>query len=1366
MVLRPSASEPRLPHSLARANSDFGSRSERHARHREEPPQNEQPEENWELRHGFEEDHNSEEYLNILNNQFYMYYTDKRHETGGKPRQDEYRSANAEWRQRDRVKTFIAALQICLNIGVDPPDVVKTDPAAKLECWIDPASSGASGQKTLETIGKQLQAQYESLSIRTRYKQVLDPSIEDTKKCCVSLRRNARDERILFHYNGHGVPLPTTSGEIWYFNKSFTQYIPVSLYDLQAWLASPTIYVFDVSHAGNITDNFERFNQKHLSEAADTLAKDPKATVQNYSDNIILAACGAKESLPTNPDLPADMFTSCLTTPVTIALRCFVLDSKLPLDVNLKDLTKIPGRLQERRTPLGELNWIFTAVTDTIAWNTLPTSLFKKLFRQDLMVAALFRNYLLAERLMRFNDCHPITIPALPRTHDHPLWSAWDLAIEMVLNQLPALIENEDGGTPYEYQHSTFFAEQLTAFEVYLTQGAPQKKRPDQLPIVLQVLLSQVHRLRALILLSRFLDLGPWAVDLALNIGIFPYVLKLLQSSATELKPVMIFIWTRLLAVDQSSQPDLLRDNGFKYFMAAMRPDAELIVINSSEHRAMSTFIITMLCRNFQQGQAAVLGPETFQACIDNLQDTENPLLRQWSCLCISILWKNFPEAKWYGMRVYAHDHLCDMSYDPVPEVRAAALHALGNFIGIPDPSDQVVQTEGDIAVNLMSMTPLDGSSMVRIELVVFFSVFVKRHEQKFMVCAFEDLVAAREKMQSPESRTDHSVGSSSGRTTPSSPRSEESEDKPVSGASIQATMWKHICIMSVDPHPEVAEKATMVVDYVHAKLLNSPLEQPTRQIMAQLRNMSRKAKPPPRQPSVLNLPKHGQQTPQQQTASPPQSPLPRTDSYISRTFSAVRSLTFGSSTSLAHSASKLGLDSPTPLSRASTLRQQGPGRSKVPAEWSRPPDAQDPQSNSTNYQPAKAPAPRGYQPPKDDADITLPLTSGFLEWCIEYFREPQMKPNDHEEPGSDDYNSRLWRRMRNERTLNTTQPLKSVAGTSRWDIPEGSFNNGGQPTKMCFHQFEDHLIVADDRDTVSVWNWQEGVRLNRFSNGNPAGSRISEARFINEDDQALLMTGSSDGVVRLYRDYDQEKKVELISTFRGVSDLISSTKNAGLVLDWQQGQGKLLCAGDMKVIRVWNAATEVCVREIPARSGSCITSITSDQVAGNVFVAGYGDGAIRVFDQRKRPVTAMTKSWRHHKQWIVNVHMQRGGMRELVSGSRNGEVKLWDLRMDAPIRTIVATKDMLRTLSVHEHAPIFATGSDRHHINFFNVNSAFLNSIDVGSRFLHIGQQHRSPVASTVFHPHKMTMAYSALGDTHVNLFTCLPKGIAAQEI
>jgi regulator-associated protein of mTOR len=110
-----------------------------------------------------------------------------------------------------------------------------------------------------------------------------------------------------------------------------------------------------------------------------------------------------------------------------------------------------------------------------------------------------------------------------------------------------------------------------------------------------------------------------------------------------------------------------------------------------------------------------------------------------------------------------------------------------------------------------------------------------------------------------------------------------------------------------------------------------------------------------------------------------------------------------------------------------------------------------------------------------------------------------------------------------------------------------------------------------------SIWDWQRQTRLNRFSNGNPVGSKINGLRFINEDDQALLMTGSSDGVLKIFRGYESGEVAEVVTAFRALSDLIPSNKNAGLVFDWQQGQGKALVAGDVKVIKVWNDGTEVC---------------------------------------------------------------------------------------------------------------------------------------------------------------------------------------------
>lgn len=149
---------------------------------------------------------------------------------------------------------------------------------------------------------------------------------------------------------------------------------------------------------------------------------------------------------------------------------------------------RIPGKHTDRKTLLGELNWIFTSITDTIAWNMLPRSVFQKLFRQDLLLASLFRNFMLAERILKACGCQPVSSPRLPPMHQHPLWDAWDVTAEQALLQLPTVI-NDDA----RFVQSSFFKEQLTAFEFWLNHsGASPASPPQQLPIVLQVLLSQV----------------------------------------------------------------------------------------------------------------------------------------------------------------------------------------------------------------------------------------------------------------------------------------------------------------------------------------------------------------------------------------------------------------------------------------------------------------------------------------------------------------------------------------------------------------------------------------------------------------------------------------------------------------------------------------------------------------------------------------------------------------------------------------------------------------------------------------------------------------------------------------------------------
>ena len=893
-----------------------------------------------------------------------MYFNYKRHESACNPSERKKGQATQDWRMRERLKTVSAALVLCLNIGVDPPDITKTVPAAKLECWVDPFALPAA--KALEAIGKNLQQQYETLSMRTRYKQHLDPSVEDTKKFCSSVRRTAKDERILFHYNGHGVPRPTASGEIWVFNKNYTQYIPVSLYDLQSWLGSPCLYVYDCSGAGHIVQNFNRFVEQRESENRKENTPPKNGTTNgtmaatgppplSYKDSIQLAACGANEILPMNPNLPADLFTCCLTSPIEIALRFFVLHNPLPSNVTVDMVMKLPGRLQDRRTPLGELNWIFTAITDTIGWSVLPRALFKRLFRQDLMVAALFRNFLLAERIMRVYHCTPLSHPAMPSTHNHTMWDSWDLAVDACLSQLPQLLAAEkEGGNAYKYQHSAFFTEQLTAFEVWLSTGASSKRAPDQLPIVLQVLLSQVHRLRALILLTEFLDLGPWAVNLALSIGIFPYVLKLLQSPAPELKPSLVFIWARILAVDSSCQADLIKDTGYTYFIQLLSTvTAPLPKSQVPENRAMCAFILAVFCRDFRQGQVACMSPGVLTACLGHLNEPQ-PLLRHWSALCISQLWNDYAEAKFMGIREEAPQKLCSLLGDIVPEVRAAALVALSTFIGIPEISDQVEMVENYIAASCLMLTS-DASSMVRKELVVFHSVFIQRYPSKFLVTAMEQL---------HEDSVRHAEED----------EMEQASSKLLSLNSTYMALWRSLLILTLDPFPEVRLRASLVVDYVYQQLLQSPLAELAEAYFAKFDGQRRSDSSTSSQhiPPSLSLNRSPSAHVVPNGTVHPENPQRAPNHYAPNSGGIYDTLR--RTASIALGLTSIGTNNPT-----STFPEP-----HSPIAPSHP----GPSANENQ----KIPMSKGWEQFRLLDRKSLPIKSTFFEWSSEYFMQSQMK--------------------------------------------------------------------------------------------------------------------------------------------------------------------------------------------------------------------------------------------------------------------------------------------------------------------------------------------------------------------------------------
>ncbi|KAJ3813805.1 hypothetical protein F5876DRAFT_34250 [Lentinula aff. lateritia] len=1440
------------------------------------------------------------------------YWSAKRHSSCGNPTPAPPWSAKPiSWRHTSslptKLKTANAALVLCLNIDVDPPDVVKTSPCAVLECWVDPRSMPSI--KALEHIGANLKSQFENLSQKIQYKPILDPSFEDLRKACQQLRKQAKDDAVLFHYNGHGVPKPTSSGELWCFNRTYTQYLPVSLQEIQNWLGSPGVYIWDCSAAGHLLHNFNEFAKRRDEDIKRKHGGQFPEGMLPFAQSLQLAACEAHETLPTCPDLPADMFTSCLTSPIDIAIRHHMLTNKI--DLNIDGAAHMPGNLKDRRTPLGELNWIFTAITDTIAWTTFTPEMFARLYRSDLLIASLFRNFLLAERLMKGYNCTPHTSPPLPSTNTHPLWATWDLALDSCIRQLPDLLaaneaqQNYDGqkSPPYQYVPNSFFADQLTAFEVWISRGGSAltrrgplslpsgteyevaltaaqttplspnlaaswsstphlvpRKPPTQLPIVLQVLLSQPHRLRALILLSQFVDLGPWAVNLVLTVGIFPYISKLLQAPGPDLRPVLIFIWARILAVDPSIQVDLYNNaQGYKYFskILTIHPstsgrDVVHTLPNTSEHLAMCTFILASLARDFSKGQQACWEENVFDACF-NLLDEADFLLRQWSCLCIAQMWCGSEQGKMLGVTRGTQDKLVNLMSDDSAEVRCAALYALGTFMG---SSGSKVETEGtkggggsggmydrderthfrmEVAVvtGATLVVREDASPMCRKELVVLVSCLVKEWRGYFVVCAWIYWEEERKRRHATvypyvSANADEVSEQAVREWLDSIPDAGLREESRVLLSSFY-TIFVVLLDLSVDPYSEVATQAQTVVDYIMALLLESPFTKldeaslgspplapinyinpnypdarpENRDARSRISSGSQQSSP------SLSYPAHPIIAPPSPSASsirsdaPPVRPsLSRADTMTSTISNTVTS-TVKRTSSIANALKNLagGINFPpmedtrtasptpsvynfhlngtshhlngdvleqveasrppsptfnvaqyaSPYSRPVTPTQIDAAYSPYPSSSSRSPSLQEFAQQVHDFRPSDVmealmeedmerlrarkrlkrgmngytqqyhnngygtvPSPSNSTFSVDSAGSSvilglgtgmgirdvLPLKSTFFDWCSEYFTEPQMRQAEADEPGSTQYNYQIWRQQRNEQVDNETRSQAEVASDRRWDRTVAYFHGLPHPLNLAFHSYDQHLVASNDTDIITVWDWTRNKRLRSFRNGNPKGTSITSLHIINQNVGGIITTGSADGVVRLYRNYDpllDPGPVQMVSSFRGLNEIVPMRHGSGVVMDWKQSAGILLVGGDSKAIKTWDAQTEIQGLDMDTASDAPVTSIASDPGSSQIFVAGFGDGWIKVFDRRFEEDEAIVQTHRGHNAWVQNVKPHPTMIYQFLSASVEGEVKLWDLRgrSDQAVTTWNLMQDVgLSAFDVHATAEVVAGSS------------------------------------------------------------------------
>ncbi|THG09157.1 hypothetical protein TEA_025467 [Camellia sinensis var. sinensis] len=1131
------------------------------------------------------------------------------------------------------------------------------------------------------------------------YELQIDPTVGEVKRKCNMCRLNANSDRVLFHYNGHGVPKPTANGEIWVFNKGCTQYIPLSVSDLDSWLKTPSIYVFDCSAAGMIVNALTELQECNLSGPSSSSMKDC----------ILLAACEAHESLPQHAGLPADVFTSCLTTPIKMALSWFCPRSLLRDAFDPTIIDKIPGHPNDRKSLLGELNWIFTAVTDTIAWNVLPHGNILRLFRQDLLVASLFRNFLLAERIMRSTNCSPISYPLLPQTHWHHMWDAWDMAVETCLK----LFVKEPEA---EFQPSSFFDEQLTAFEVWLDFGSQHKKPPEQLPIVLWVLLSQSHRFRALFLLGRFLDMGPWAVNLILSVGIFPYVLKLLKTPAADLRQSLVFIWTKILAFDKV---DLVKDGGHFYFIKFLDS-----IDANPEQRAMAAFVLTVIVDGHRQGQEACVNSDLIHLCLRYLQPNDiqtEPLLLQWLCLCLGKLCEDCPEARVIALRADALK-LHELLSDPQPEVRASATFALSNLLESGSDScedwseiseeiqdNKKVKDEVSIVQSLLAVVS-DGNPLVRLEVAIALARFSFGHKQYLKLAAVtlgkhsNTILGLPPLLANLESSSSGSTGGSCckphGLIIPTQIGS------LLIGGRYNTAMSHYDRVSSSDPATTGVMSGSPESEYSsHNSDLEIFNDRFSNMALGYLR------------------------------------PKPLDERIYCQCVLALCSLARDPSPHIAGIGKQI-------------LTQVGIDQVAFKAIW------YGGGNNRLSDIGASLPASSSHAR-LARSSLGLDLSAGQL---------PRRLGSTSAIPPQQRHFTGMRRvlsgpHLANSQNLGLADPLL-VSGElssilernllSHSAIYKWSCNHFSRPIRNTIDDDEEILSRREEREKVAldcmmkwqrfceVWNYKEDIVLNSFDNHNFSNKGVSKLCPMNEFDDSLLLVASRDGNVRIWKDYTSMGDQKLVTAFSSIQSIGPAFQNVGTVVDWQQQSGYLYASGEISSIMLWDMDREQCIKSIPSLSEVGISALSASQVHKGQLAAGFKDGSVRLYDIRTPDMMVGTAQL--HIQGtgrVVGLGFQPGlDPLKIVSASDAGDIQFLDLRnRNNPYLSIHPYTSSLTAFVIHRHAPIIASGSANQHIDVFDLDGDQLSSI----RYHQTVAERTRHVSCLAFHPYEALLVAGA---------------------
>ena len=215
-------------------------------------------------------------------------------------------------------------------------------------------------------------------------------------------------ERTIIHYYGQGCYEPNGTGQIFFFDKSRTNYRFLTINKLLDPFLSPITLIIDCDSASSLYE--------------------PIKELQKEKDIIAFFSCQEGEHLPSSTNMPLDILSSSILDPLKSALW-FHSINLLNLS-NISEEDPFSNLDQKILLPRKEMESFLSAILESIAFSILPPHIFQQMFNSDSSLREISKGFILATRILEFSNIHTVSLPNFPPTADAPQWGLWDLFLD------------------------------------------------------------------------------------------------------------------------------------------------------------------------------------------------------------------------------------------------------------------------------------------------------------------------------------------------------------------------------------------------------------------------------------------------------------------------------------------------------------------------------------------------------------------------------------------------------------------------------------------------------------------------------------------------------------------------------------------------------------------------------------------------------------------------------------------------------------------------------------------------------------------------------------------------------------------------